>query len=55
VVQDSTTRDIESQMLGDLDAGQSITNPGTSIVVKVCGLDSEAILAWGNRRTATPH
>jgi hypothetical protein len=42
VVQQSATRDIESEMLGGLDAGDSITIPGTSIVVKVCGLDSEA-------------
>jgi hypothetical protein len=28
-------------MLGSLDAGESITISGTSIVVKVCGLDSE--------------
>jgi hypothetical protein len=42
VVQESATRDIESEMLGGLDAGQSITIPGTSIVVMVCGLDSEA-------------
>jgi hypothetical protein len=42
VVQESVTRDIESEMLGGLDAGQSITIPGTSIVVEVCALDSEA-------------
>jgi hypothetical protein len=42
VVQQSATSDNESEMLGGLDAGQSITIPGTSIVVKVCGLDSEA-------------
>jgi hypothetical protein len=42
VVQQSATRDIESEMLGGLDAGQSITIPGTNIVVEVCGLDSEA-------------
>jgi hypothetical protein len=40
VVQQSATRDIESEMLGGLDAGQSITIPGTSIVVMVCALDS---------------
>jgi hypothetical protein len=40
VVQQSATRDIESEMLGGLDAGQSITIPGTSIVVEVCELDS---------------
>jgi hypothetical protein len=41
VVQQSAINDDESEMLGSLGAGQSITNPGTSIVVKVCGLDSE--------------
>jgi hypothetical protein len=42
VVQQSATSDIESEMLGGLDAGQSVSIPGTSIVVKVCGLGSEA-------------
>jgi hypothetical protein len=42
VAQQSATRDNESEMLGGLDAGQSITIPGTSIVVEVCALDSEA-------------
>jgi hypothetical protein len=42
VVQQSATIDNESEMLGGLDAGQSITIPGTSIVVKDCALDSEA-------------
>jgi hypothetical protein len=42
VVQQSAISDDESEMLGGLDAGQSITIPGTSIVVMVCGLDSEA-------------
>jgi hypothetical protein len=41
VVQQSATADNESEMLGGLVAGQSITIPGTSIVVKVCALDSE--------------
>jgi hypothetical protein len=29
-------------MVGGLDAGESVIIPGTSIVVKVCALDSEA-------------
>jgi hypothetical protein len=42
VVQQSRDRDIESEMVGALDAGDSVIIPGTSIVVKVCALDSEA-------------
>ncbi len=42
VVQQSEDRDIESEMVGGLDAGKNVTIPGTSIVVEVCELDSEA-------------
>jgi hypothetical protein len=42
VVQQSEDRDIESEMVGGLGAGESVTIPGTSIVVEVCALDSEA-------------
>jgi hypothetical protein len=42
VVQQSQNSDNESEMVGGLDAGESVTIPGTSIVVKVCALDSEA-------------
>jgi hypothetical protein len=36
VVQQSADRDIESEMVGGLDAGESVTVPGTSIVIEVC-------------------
>jgi hypothetical protein len=42
VVHRSEDRDIESEIVGGLGAGQSVTIPGTSIVVEVCELDSEA-------------
>jgi hypothetical protein len=42
VVQQSEGRDIESEMVGGLGAGDSVIIPGTSIVVQVCALDSEA-------------
>jgi hypothetical protein len=42
VVQQSEDRDIESEMVGGLGAGESVTIPGTSIIVEVCALDSEA-------------
>jgi hypothetical protein len=42
VVLQSDDRDIESEMVGGLDAGESVTIPGTSIVVEVCALASEA-------------
>jgi hypothetical protein len=42
VVQQSKDRDDESEMVGGLGAGDSVIIPGTSIVVKVCALDSEA-------------
>jgi hypothetical protein len=42
VVQRSATVENESEMLSGLVAGQNITIPGTSIVVEVCALISEA-------------
>jgi hypothetical protein len=42
VVQQSEDRDIESEMVGGLDAGQRVIIPGTAIVVEVCALNSEA-------------
>jgi hypothetical protein len=41
VVQQNATVENESEILGGLDAGTKYHFPGTSIVVKVCGLDSE--------------
>jgi hypothetical protein len=41
VVQQSQTRDNESEMVGGLNSGETVTIPGTSIVVEVCGLESE--------------
>jgi hypothetical protein len=41
VVQQSSTREIESEMVGGLNSGETVTIPGTRIVVEVCGLESE--------------
>jgi hypothetical protein len=41
VVQQSQTRDNESEMVGGLNSGETVTIPGTSIAVEVCGLESE--------------
>jgi hypothetical protein len=41
VVQQKEDSAIESEMVGGLDAGDSLTIPGTSIVIEVCALDSE--------------
>jgi hypothetical protein len=64
VVQQNEDIDNESEMVGGLDAGDRVIIPGTSIVVEVCELESEATfdfakvsvydtLAWANRRTVT--
>jgi hypothetical protein len=42
VVQQNKDVDNDSEMVGGLDAGESVTIPGTYIVVEVCELDSEA-------------